>query len=439
MAIKIETIDKELSANGGLVIFGDLVTKPAFRDLIADSLPSLASGTGRSFDKFLGLMLAFKAGAECLDDLDRLNQDEGFQALCEGRIYTSKAHGDFLRSFTHLQCKQLSQKLARHAFALRKAVGQNEDSITLDFDSTSNRQYGRKMEGVTEGYKLFPCLDTIQVFDEYGLQYWNDVRPGNTHTAAGACEIMHAVFSEMPPSNHYAKMRRYVRADAGFCNIDFFNSCLAAGTGFVVRLTETMLQPRISTLSHWKSQKLTNDKRIKFYDGRECEIGESVCRPDGCASPLRIVCVRAVKPGMEKLLFKTSGDYDYFAWITSIGEHEMSGDALIRFYRKRGNAENFIRELKYGYDLKHYPCQKLVANKAYGIIAAFAHNFVRLIALRDCFETPQFAKAIRYRFIHLPVQVVRHAGQVVFRFMKRHIEEVKRWQQLITSLQYGTA
>jgi len=33
-----------------------------------------------------------------------------------------------------------------------------------------------------------------------------------------------------------------------------------------------------------------------------------------------------------------------------------------------------LRELKYNFDLKYFPCQKLVANKAYGVIAAFAYN-----------------------------------------------------------------
>jgi hypothetical protein len=44
---------------------------------------------------------------------------------------------------------------------------------------------------------------------------------------------------------------------------------------------------------------------------------------------------------------------------------------VIEFYRKRGNAENYIREDKYGFDLKHYPCLKLIANKAYGLISEF--------------------------------------------------------------------
>lgn len=58
--------------------------------------------------------------------------------------------------------------------------------------------------------------------------------------------------------------------------------------------------------------------------------------------------------------------------------------AIIKFYRGRGHAENFIKEIKYNFDLKHFPCQKLVANKAYGIIAALAYNLMRLVAFLFC-------------------------------------------------------
>jgi len=40
-------------------------------------------------------------------------------------------------------------------------------------------------------------------------------------------------------------------------------------------------------------------------------------------------------------------------------------EKVVLFYRGRGNAENFIREGKNGFDLHHFPCLKLVANKAY--------------------------------------------------------------------------
>lgn len=101
------------------------------------------------------------------------------------------------------------------------------DAITFDFDSTLNRQYGLKMEGVRPGYKEFLCLDTLQVFCDKGFQYWNEFREGGTHTAEGSAEIVHHVLDQVPKEVDGRPLHRFIRADAGYCNYNFMNSCHA--------------------------------------------------------------------------------------------------------------------------------------------------------------------------------------------------------------------
>ena len=62
---------------------------------------------------------------------------------------------------------------------------------------------------------------------------------------------------------------------------------------------------------------------------------------------------------------------------------------------------------------------------------------MRFVALLDNRQRPRFAKGMRFRFVHLPVQVLRHARQMIFRFCERHYKEVEHWLQKITSLQFG--
>lgn len=248
--------------------------------------------------------------------------------------------------------------------------------------------------------------------------------------------------------NPYRKdFRVYGRADAGYSNNEFINACLAKNIGFVVRLHPNMLNPRISNITNWKPTKnrIKKKKRrdgsieqidatIKFYDGRSCEIGTTLYRNETMSQTCRIVCLRAKKEGRLGL---REDDYDYFAWLTNIDEHEMDNEKLIFFYRGRGNAENYIREMKNGYDLCHYPCLKLNANRAYALIAAFSHNILRFMALRSAHKRVQFAKAIRNKLIFLPCQVVRHAGQVIFKYMEEHAREVKRFLDDLKTLQHG--
>jgi hypothetical protein len=90
-------------------------------------------------------------------------------------------------------------------------------SITFDIDSTTNEQFGKKMEGVCANYNGISGLSTIQVFDELGLQYWNDVGPGNTYTTKASTEIIHRLFSSLPSS--MSKIARYLRAERAVATV----------------------------------------------------------------------------------------------------------------------------------------------------------------------------------------------------------------------------
>jgi hypothetical protein len=311
--------------------------------------------------------------------------------------------------------------------------------MVFDFDSTSDQQYGKKMEGVAQNYKFIDCLDTLQVFDETGIQYFNEVRPGNTFSANGSGQAIHAIFSRLPQTKQFRKMRIYGRADSAFCNTEFFNACAAKNIGFVTSMRLNMLDPLIKKVRDWKATNPGKENRIKFFDGRECETGETIYRTENGAELLRVVAIRAVKKGFEGFLFKKDEHYDYRGWVSNILEHEKSAEKLIKFYRSRGNAENYIRELKYGFDLKHYPCLKLNANRSYGLIAAFAYNLTRFLALKTSGTCTPFAKALRNKLLRLPVQVIRHAREVVFRFQRHHYEEVQRWLQMIQHIEFGFA
>ncbi|MBC7533661.1 MAG: hypothetical protein H7318_19010 [Oligoflexus sp.] len=81
--------------------------------------------------------------------------------------------------------RQLNKSLSSQALALHKALNPNGD-IVLDIDSTSHLQYGRKMEGLKFNYSGENCLDSLAVFDQFGLAHHLDVREGATFTANNA-------------------------------------------------------------------------------------------------------------------------------------------------------------------------------------------------------------------------------------------------------------
>ena len=428
MNIKVEGINKELSSFAGLIIFKEIQEKllPDFA-FSKVSIPLLRNRISDGISKLRQLLFGFVAGADCLDDLDKLGKDCGFRAICGSKLYTARSLGNYLRSFSQMHCKELNLQLMRMAVEARRKISPDSASVTFDIDSTQNLQHAKKMEGIAFDYAGISGLNTIQVFDDLGFQYWNDVRPGNTHTANGAIEIIHRLFYTINP--HLNGVTKYVRADSGYCKISFFQACSAKSAEFVVCMRKMMYKPLIKKVSTWIPQCHNDPNRIKFTGGRECEVGETLYKPAGCHQAYRVVIIRALKKDAQcqKKLFFTEEDYDYLGWVASLSPNRFRSSEVIKFYRKRGHAENFIRELKNGLDLHHYPCQKLTANKAYGVIAAMAHNLMRFIALKSSPEKPPFAKSIRTKFVMIPCQVVRHAGDLTFRFMHFHLKEVRKW------------
>ena len=93
---------------------------------------------------------------------------------------------------------------------------------------------------------------------------------------------------------------------------------------------------------------------------------------------------------------------------------------------------NYIKDLKYSLDLLHYPCLKLSANKAYGLLAGISYNLMRFagikLARRKNGKIP-YIKKVRTLLVNIPAVVVSHARRVYFKFMNTHAREVAYWNE----------
>jgi hypothetical protein len=425
-AITYQFVEQSFSSLGGLPLFHFLIEQLALKRLIDENLPhSKITTKASSFEKLKALVLGFIAGCDCLDDMERLRSEPIFSSL--GPVHAPNTYGEFLRSFSQAQVKELNYQLIDFALKLRVKTKGNCEFI-LDLDSTDHLQHGTRMEGLATNYKNIRGLDSLMAFDQFGFMYWIDVRQGATYTANSSPEVIANVFSRIPH-----QQRKILRADSGYCIIDVFNAAKTAAADFVIAMKANMYRDLIKTIKNWRPC-----KQVDFYDGRDCEIGETVYYPTRGRETLRVVMIRAVKTPSDLPLFEQER-YDYRAWVTTIGAHEKKAEKIVLFYRKRGAAENFIKEIKYNFDLKHFPCQKLVANKAYGIIAALAYNLMRLAAFLSCDgKKVRFAKHTRLKMIFLPVQVAKTGRRLFIRMNKKLKRELENWKKYILQLGFGT-
>jgi hypothetical protein len=417
--LHIESSRKEFSSLGGLVLFDKLFSSLGPRKKLGNFLPSnILKSRVSSFDKFKALVMGFVAGAECLDDMDDLAHDSVFRAVCSDKLSAPTTYGDYLRSFDPWQVRFINEQLIDAAHALRKRFVPNAKEFILDVDSTDHQQYGKKMEGVRWHRNHFLCLSSLQAFDQYGFQYWMEVREGCAFTANGAPTAIRKIFKKVPRNQW-----RYLRADSGYCNVDVFNACYESRVKFVIPMRANMADPLIPRIRRWEL-----NPKVRFKDGRIAEVGSFIYRQQHGHETLRVVIMRARKQQPDMF---DSDPHDYRAWITNISAGEMRDEELIDFYRGRGNSENFIRELKNGFDIHHFPCQKLLANKAYGVIAAFAYNLMRAASFILNSKKLHFSKMLRFRMVNLACQVVRKARTITIRLSTSNYKEVQQWMGVL--------
>lgn len=422
--IRIEHTNKVLSPLGGLLVYSRTIDKLNLAKTIEKVLPKLKrDDKKKQWEKLHCLLVGFIAGAQCLDDVGYYNQDAAFQAVCTVR-FAPNTLGEYLRSFDKKVCDELSRELLDVTLRLRNAVTTKKTKeFILALDSTKHEHCGELAEGLEHTHDGRWCLDSLQAYDEKGFQYHFDLRPGTTHTATGAVEAFTNIFARVKQQDKHKKL--YFLADSGYCTYDIFNGLFHVGAKFVISLRQQIYNKYADQIQNWRPTKLLS------HDGRECEIGSTVFFKEGTHEPIRIVAMRAKRD--DGLL---SG-YDIFDFVTNIGIHEMTHEKIIKLYRKRSNCENFIKESKGGFDLKHFPCKPISANRAYGLIGMLAYNLMRFSALMEDPLHPKFAKLLRFRIVQHACEVVKHGRTVTFRFMTHVAKEVVYWIDKIHNLLTG--
>ena len=371
--------------------------------------------------------------------------------------------------------------MSRHVMGLfqTQLPGEHQpESLIIDVDSTSHVQAGAQMEGLAWNYKDEWCLDSQVAFNQMGLCHGMQLRPGNTKSGIDAATLIRQSFTDGKIQIHRKyKQQDFFRADSAYCNQDVIKENLDLGTLFTITAHDGITRWKShvkKTGMDWKPW-VWHEEQLKKFSAQEkepprIEIARFYWTPKWSETGesklvFPIVVKRTWNPEKENKTkkdkqanlffgdgFEHEDPWDYYAVLTNFpldlprSESDLSTNPhfsgtekndklqskswsiqeVFEHHQERGNSENFIREEKYGYDLKHFPCQKLSANHSYGLLAMIAHNLLRWVAVMTKPEKPHYAKKIRRQLIHLPAKVVRHARQVFMKIMAEQFEEVMK-------------
>jgi len=365
----------------------------------ADALIDLGERPGAAHPgrKLLTLVHTMIAGGDCIDDADLLRCGQTASVLGH-RVMAPSTLGTFLRSFTfgHVrQLDRLTEQLLSSAWAA--GAGPGDGPMTMDLDSTVCEVHGYHKQGAAYGYtrKLgyHPLVATRAATGEvlHARQ-----RTGRANTARGTARFVDELAARVRRAGAGGELT--MRMDSGFWSAKTIRACRRHRIRYSITVRQTKpIRAAITTIEEdaWV--------QIVYPDGGLAQVAETRYKGD------RLIVRRTRLVGEQAELFS---NWRYHAFVT-----DRQGDAvsLDADHRRHAVCELAIRDLKHGAGLRHCPSGSFLANAAWLVLAALAHNLLRWVAAIGLGVRDQLmvAKTLRRTLLALPGRLTRSARRLI--------------------------
>lgn len=398
LPFRIVQSDAPLVARGGLVLPYEMAKAMKLPEVIDRELPAPGSGHGYRPSKFvIPLVLMLHGGGKKLEDLREIKGEPGLRELLGMKeMPASSTIGDWLRRMGQ-DAKGLPglARVEKHGVAevLRRDA---RTEYTLDVDATvieAEKEAAQWTYKKEKGYQ--PLLGFLF---ELGLILADEFRDGNVPAGAGALEFLELCQRMMPKGKRIA----YYRADSASYQARVVNRCFADHVLFTITADQDRaVKGAIRSIGPGEWQPYERDR----------EIAETVHTMNDAKEAFRLIVQRW--PKLQAELF----DPDPYCYHVIATNREEPAQEVVALHNQRGQAENFIKELKDGFGMGWMPCGETQANAVFFRIGVIAYNLfqaMKLLSLPAWWRTSTIATA-RWRLYQTAARVVHHARQVLVR------------------------
>jgi len=406
--IAITTTNQKISAHAGQATLAGFFQAHRVREVLGRVLPQRPTSPNAlaPVEIALGFMAGVVAGADKLTRVAWLRGDPVLpQVLQLRRLPSQSTLSRFFAGFGSLkQSLGCFQPLWRWAM---ERLPRRGEGYTLDLDSTALLHEDGHQEGVKVGYTrvgLKPCLHPLlAVLAEAQLcaQFW--LRPGDAHCANNVLAFTETLLANLPPRISL----RLVRADAGFQNDAWLSLLEEKGLRYIVVADFSV--PIKNFLRRQTCWQPTGMEGVEVAD--EIHTSKSASRPR------RLVLLRrrtdAQGRGGGKLLLDCPG-YKYQALLTNLPPSIPAVDVW-RDYNGRANLENVIKELKGGFGVGSFCCQKFFATEAALSLAVWTYNLVKLFSRQLGLLATATISTLRHRLFHCAGIISRCQNQTTLK------------------------
>ncbi len=478
--LEVETQKMSLSGLAGLPIYLDLAHVVGLRDAIAEHVHVRSGSQGWTDAQMLTtLILLNLAGGQCVEDLEKLENDQGFATILhrtetfgmkrserrglerrwrkstERTVPSVSAMRRYLAAFHDAAQESLREE--GHAFipspgdalsglwmvnALCVAFLQRqhaEATATLDMDATLIEAHKQEALCCYKKFRAYQPLNTW--WAEQQVVVHSEFRDGNVPAGFEQLRVFKRSLESLPEGVKEVLLR----SDSAGYQWDLLRYC-AEGRNERFGVIEFAVSADVTAAfrqavyevpeQDWHPLQRYVQGRLADSDQQWAEVcfvpqgaGHKKSGPSyrflAIREPLRQLELEGMESDQAELPFPTisyaeSRRYKLFGVVTN---RDLPGDELIRWHRERcGKSEEAHAVMKEDLAGGRLPSKLFGANAAWWgamILALNLNSLMKRLVLGAGWVTKRM-KAIRYRIINLPGRLVDHARQLTLRLSAGH-------------------
>lgn len=400
-AVEVEYTSKPVSGWGGLVPFERFMTKLGVRDALRRALPDGRTSNNKVdvVDYAIQLLTSVLIGGTKFEHIERIRGDEVIRRIMEIKRYGSASSiTRYFGNFSQGQSEHLHVVMSALIFG---QLGQVQQSDILDLDSTVFSRYGDQ-QGSVKGYnphargrRSHHPLLAMLAKSKLIAHAW--LREGSASPHRGCIEFIEELLSRLPEGFRVEALR----ADSGFYSRAFMD--LLEERNIPYAIAAKMSQG----FSTWCKSR-TEWHRVDATT----EVAEGHYKSPKTDKVRRFIVIRyTLKRESKTTLFEVV-DYDYRAIATSMTDDPVM---VYRFYQKRGDCENRIKELKHDFNADKYCLQSFAGTEAAFRLICFLFNLVALFKTAVLKDRKLTLATIRTKIFVIGAALGRSARRTILR------------------------
>jgi hypothetical protein len=363
-SLKVDFQGAGVTSDGGLILVRELDERLGLSVLIERHLSDSRRGKNVQLplsDLLRQSVYSRLAGYEDVNDAERLSQDPTFRLIGSKKILErGAALTSRLQSFETGVLTQ-EDNLAGLAALNRELIARVEAiasprRIVLDMDSTEVAVYGHQEESAYNGHFESTCYHPLLLFNREGDCLAAKLRPGNVHSADGWEELL------LPEIKRQQALGKEVvfRADAAFAKPELYEALEERDVKYAIRLpANDHLQRNITELLTRPVGRPSHGPVVRYKSFLYQAASWKQAR--------RVVAKVEFHCGE---LFPRGGFV-----VTNLA---LDNRAAVRFYNKRGTAEQWIKEGKQTVAMTRLSCHRFRANEVRLWLSVIAYNLGNL-------------------------------------------------------------